>query len=99
MRTGTTMDVGRDDFGGDARSALRIGMFKSAFNNVFRAGRHALAYQHVTVLVLICQRFLFMSLCRGPAGSTYVFSFAIRSPAQCLEATRRKGTYMSSNVV
>lgn len=25
-------------------------MFKSAFNNVFRAGLHALAYQHVTAL-------------------------------------------------
>ena len=36
----------------DARGAgAGYGMFKSAFNIAFRAGLHALAYQHVTVPV------------------------------------------------
>ena len=49
LRTRTTMD----ELPGTTREDKRAtGMFKSAFNNVFRAGLHALAYQHVTALCL-----------------------------------------------
>ena len=41
-----------DELPGTTRGDKRAtGMFKSAFNNAFRAGLHALAYQHVTALV------------------------------------------------
>ena len=40
-----------DELPGTTRGDKRAtGMFKSAFNNIFRAGLHALAYQHVTAL-------------------------------------------------
>ena len=40
-----------DELPGTTREDKRAtGMFKSAFNNAFRAGLHALAYQHVTAL-------------------------------------------------